>query len=376
MKIYLDHNATTPLRPKVIELIKDLLPEVGNSASVHHFGRRALHHVEYARRAISEILDVDASQVVFNSGATEGNNTIIKHFAHKYAKPSDKCTQILVSAIEHPSIIDCGVSLEKIAVNEQGVIDLQSLEIKINDMVTHGEKPALISTMLVNNETGVVQPVEDIAKIAKRHGIPVHCDAVQGFGRINFTRAQLGVDYLTLSAHKIGGMQGVGAMVFAPHVEVPVWLRGGGQERRQRAGTSNVLGIASFGCAAQLAVQDVDTIRRLKMWRDEIEATLLQNPAITVAGFDAQRVGNTSMFVVEGWDSDVLMMRYDLEGVAVSTGSACSSGSSRTSHVLSAMGLSSKSSRAFMRVSLGHSTQEYEVKEFIKLSHKLIPHSV
>lgn len=365
MKIYFDHNATTPVRAEVKELITQMLGEVGNAASIHGYGRAAQHYVEQARRNLAATLDVDANQVIFNSGATEGNNTVIKYFAQK----TDGRGRILVSSIDHPSVIQCGVNVETIPVTADGVVDINQFEA----MMSTGDAPLLVSVMLVNNETGVIQPVAEIAKIAKKYGSLVHCDAVQGFGRIRFTRQELGVDYMTLSAHKIGGLQGVGALIIAPRVEVPILLHGGGQERRQRAGTVNVMGIASFGLAAQLAIENLGHMGQIAHWRNQIEKAIKSCASVSVVGGQADRVGNTSLIAVEGQESDVLMMRFDLDGVAVSTGSACSSGSSQKSHVLHAMGLNdSQVPHGFVRISLGHTTTPDEVAQFIKIAPKIL----
>ena len=348
---YLDHNATTPIRPSAVAAMTSVLAATGNPSSVHHFGRMARKQIEDARKAIAATLDVSPGQVFFNSGATEGNNTIIKGFSGK---------AILVSATEHPSVIDAGVTCDLIPVKPSGLIDLD-----LFDKMAREQPPALVSVMLVNNETGVIQPVADIAKIAKSVGALVHCDAVQGYGRIAFTRESLGVDFLTLSSHKIGGPQGVGALVMAAGRTLPKLLEGGGQERRSRAGTENTAGIAGFGVAATEAVADIVKFQQLSLLRDRIETEILKSPRVKIYGQNAPRVANTICCTVDGLTSDTLLMAFDIEGIAVSSGSACSSGTVKISHVLKAMGLNSTRQSAALRISLGHTTTERDIEQFI-----------
>ncbi|MEK7801881.1 MAG: aminotransferase class V-fold PLP-dependent enzyme, partial [Pseudomonadota bacterium] len=213
--IYLDHNATTPIRPPARDAVIAAMDVIGNASSTHFHGRECRKIIETARRQIASTLDVGNGQIIFNSGATEGNNTILKGFAGK---------RILVSATEHPSIIESGTIVETIAVDENGLIDLNAF----SEQLRNGIPPALVSVMYVNNETGVIQPITDIAKLAKESGALIHSDCVQAYGRIPFTRESLGVDIITISSHKIGGPQGVGALVIAPHIQIPKLLEGGG----------------------------------------------------------------------------------------------------------------------------------------------------
>ncbi|OIN85483.1 MAG: hypothetical protein AUJ12_09225 [Alphaproteobacteria bacterium CG1_02_46_17] len=357
--LFFDHNATTPIRPKAFDLATSIMSEVGNAASVHSFGRQANKHVETARRQIGEILNVDAQQIIFNSGATEGNNTILKGFAGQ---------RILISSIEHPSIMECGVAAEKIPVQQNGVIDLDALQ----EMLNHPTPPALVSVMMVNNETGVIQPIQEIARMAKAVGALVHCDAVQAFGRLPITRESLGVDFMTISAHKIGGTHGVGALVCAAGLQVPRLVQGGGQERRQRGGTVNVAGIAAFGAAAVDACSVLDDYQKLSIWRDRIESHIRKTSnRVRILGQEAPRVANTSMVIVDSKSGETLLMAFDLEGVALSAGSACSSGSTKLSYTLTAMGIESSPQIASLRVSLGHTTTEKEVEQFIAVWDKV-----
>jgi cysteine desulfurase len=351
--VYLDHNATTTLRPGVLDLIAHILGETGNASSVHGFGRIARKHVEDARAQIAKTVDVDPAQVIFNSGATEGNNTILKGFAGQ---------RILVSAIEHPSVINSGVPVETFPVTADGVVDLAAFE----KILKSGPSPALVSCMLVNNETGIVQPVADVARMAKEMGCLVHCDAVQALGRLSFTRKELGVDFLTLSSHKIGGPQGVGAVVMAPGAKLPRLLHGGGQEKNMRAGTENVAGIAGFGLAAESAIKNISDFAALETLRAKIETHISVSPiAVSIHGQNAPRVSNTISLSPRGAPSFTVQMALDLDGIAVSGGSACSSGSIKPSRVLSAMGLSDADASNALRISLGWNTSAKDVEIFL-----------
>jgi cysteine desulfurase len=355
-RAYLDHNATAPLRDEAFTLIADVLRETGNPSSIHRFGRAARAHVETARGAVASALDVGPGQVVFTSGATEGNNTILRGFAGR---------RILASAIEHPAIRDSGVEHEKIPVTPAGLVDLARLESMLSRSPV-----ALVSIQLVNNETGVIQPVAEAARLARAHGALLHCDAVQGFGRIPFTRASLGADFLTLSSHKIGGPQGVGATVFAPGAPLPKLLSGGGQERRQRAGTENVAGIAGFGAAVGAALRDIAAFQDLAALRDALESRIAGDPRVTIYGRGAPRVANTSCFGVSGWPAETQLIHYDLAGIAVSSGAACSSGSVQPSAVLTAMGVSAEDARCAIRVSFGWNSQEKDMALFLSAWNK------
>jgi cysteine desulfurase len=350
---YLDHNATTPLRPNAMAAVSIVLSEVGNPSSIHHFGRSARKHVEDARKKIADTLNVSSGQVFFNSGATEGNNTILKGFSGK---------RILITATEHSSVIDAGVKCDLIPVHPSGLIDINAFQKMVTD-----NPPALVSVMLVNNETGVIQPVAEISKIAKSVGALVHCDAVQAYGRIAFTRESLGVDFLTLSSHKIGGPQGVGALIVSAGTTLPKLLEGGGQERRSRAGTENTAGITGFGAAAFEAVASIPTFQKLETFRNLIEAEITKSPRVKIYGQNAPRVANTICCTVDGLTSDTILMAFDIEGIAISSGSACSSGTVKISHVLKAMGMDDKKTAAALRISLGYTTTTQDIEQFIKV---------
>ncbi len=247
---YMDYNATCPIREEVIEYMTEIMQYTGNASSVHRFGRRARKYIEEARMDVAALVKVKANQVIFNSGATEGNNAVVR----KYCKD-----RILISAIEHPSIFrpaqEFATKYEIIEVNNDGVVDITKFE----NILKTGEKPALVSIMLANNESGVIQPVEKISKIVKEYdeNIIMHIDAVQAAGKMEIDFEKFGADYMTLSAHKFGGPQGVGAIISAKGKIPPKILFGGGQERRQRAGTENIAGIAGFGVAAKIARNNI-----------------------------------------------------------------------------------------------------------------------
>jgi cysteine desulfurase len=356
--LYLDYNATAPLRPEAAALMQDLCLHPCNASAVHSFGRKGRKHIEEAREQIAALCNAPSTQVIFNSGATEGNNTVLSHF---------KGERILVSNIEHPSVFEAAKehtkNFETIPVTPDGVIDLAALEILLKK-----EKTALVSVMAVNNETGVIQPTKEISALAHKYGALYHCDGVQAAGRIPLSITDMGIDFLTLSAHKIGGPQGVGALVLGLCGATPTLLHGGGQEKRARAGTENVAGIAAFGLAATLAKNT-----NLAQWRDHLETELLKiAPQIILHGKNSPRVGNTSLFSLPGLSSETLLMAFDLEGAALSNGSACSSGRVEPSHVLKAMGIDDKTAKATLRVSMGWATQERDIELFLNIAAKIL----
>lgn len=357
--LYLDYNATTPLKPDVITVMTQVLGEVGNASSIHAAGRHARKRVEDARAQVGRSVGVDAKQVIFTSCATESNNTILRGMSGK---------RILISAIEHLSILEGGVPAEQIPVTKDGVVDVAAFK----KMMATGDAPALVSVMLVNNETGVIQPVAEIAKIAKEAGAIVHCDVAQAIGRIPVVFTELNADFLTLSSHKIGGPQGMGATIMAVNAPLPKLLQGGGQERRQRAGTENVAGIAGFGLAVEQAIAGMNAFQNLSKLRDRLEAELRRlTPGLIVHGVKASRVSNTSCFTAPGITSETILMNLDLEHIAISSGSACSSGTIKPSHVLLAMGVGEDDARCAVRVSMGWNTTEKDIDRFLSVWEKV-----
>ena len=351
--IYLDHNATSPLRPESLEAIQNALSAPLNASSVHNYGRAGRRIVESAREALSELVGIPAAQIIFNSGATEGNNTVLKHFADE---------TILVSAIEHPAVLEAAPNATKIPVDANGLIDLSALE----DLLKT-EKPALTSIMAINNETGVIQPLKDASSLIHKHGSLFHCDAVQAAGRIDINMQTLGIDFLTLSAHKIGGPQGVGALALSLCGITPTLLHGGGQEKSARAGTENVAGIAGFGAAIESALAALPTYQsKMQPLQTALENALKNIDGLIIHGENAERAPNTTLFSLPGANSETMLMALDLDGIAISNGSACSSGRVEASHVLKAMGQDTEIAQATLRVSTGWNTVSADIEAFIE----------
>jgi cysteine desulfurase len=356
-KSYLDHNATSPIRPDVRDAVMAALDVTGNPSSVHGFGRAARRVVEDARASVAALVGVIAARVVFTSGGTEANTAALRATGRR---------RVLVSAIEHDSVLETVPDAERVPVTAAGVIDLEALD----RMLASGDGPALVSVMMVNNETGVVQPVANAAAIVHRHGGLLHCDAVQAAGRLDLDTDALAIDLMTLSAHKLGGPQGVGALITREGLAISPVLRGGGQEQRRRAGTENVAGLAGFGAAARLALGNPGERERLAGLRDRLESRALQaaeavGARATVHGRHAARVANTSCLSLPGASSETQLMAFDLAGVAVSAGSACSSGKVKPSHVLTAMGVAADEAGSAIRVSLGWNTTAEDIDRFL-----------
>ena len=352
MDIYLDHNATTPVRPEVVDAMTAALAQTGNPSSVHRFGRLARRMLDDARESVAQLAGASAANVVFSSGGTEANNLALLGFGD----------QVLVSAVEHESVLAPRPDATVVPVNQDGVVDLDQLR----SLLARQDGPALVSVMLANNETGVLQPVGDVVALAREFGALVHCDAIQAAGKIPLSLPELGVDLLTLSAHKIGGPQGIGALVMRSGLDPDPLLRGGGQERRRRAGTENVPGIAGFGAAARLAADGVSGFADMAALRDGMEARLADAvPDVVFHGAKAARLANTSCIGLTGLTGEIQVMTLDLAGVAVSAGSACSSGKVAPSHVLQAMGADSEVAKSAIRVSLGLATRPEDVDRFV-----------
>jgi cysteine desulfurase len=349
--VYLDHNATAPVRPEAVEAMTAAFSQVGNASSVHGFGRRARRLVEDGREEVAGLVGARAEQLVFTGSGTEANNLAL----HGTGR-----ARILVSAAEHDSILNAVPAAHRLPLRRDGLISLAQLA----DLLAAAPAPALVSVQLANNETGVIQPVAEIAALAREFGALVHCDAVQAPGKIPVDFALLGVDLMSLSAHKLGGPQGIGALIVADDVELAPLLRGGGQERGRRAGTENVAAIAGFGAAAAAARRGPG---ELALWRDAFEAELLRRvPEAEIFGRAAPRLPNTSCLAVPGLSAETQLMALDLAGVAVSSGSACSSGKVAPSHVLEAMRVTPALTRAALRVSSGWSSASEDYARFLE----------
>jgi cysteine desulfurase len=348
---YLDYNATAPVRPEVAEAVAATLGQTGNPSSVHQAGRAARRLLERARESVAALVSAPPAAVVFTSGGTEANNQALQSVIGPR----------LVSAIEHDSVLAAAPEAVRIAVDRQGVIDLGKLAEQLETA-----RPALVSVMLANNETGVLQPIGEVVAAARRHGALVHCDAVQAAGKIPIDVKELGVEFMTLSAHKLGGPQGVGALVFGPGVEPKALLGGGAQERRWRPGTENLPGIVGFGRACELAMADLDRPARVGSLRDRLEAEIrAMAPEARVLGAGAPRLANTSCQTMPGVASQIQLIELDLAGIAVSAGSACSSGKIGPSHVLAAMGVAPEEAQSAIRISLGWASTEADVDRLV-----------
>lgn len=355
--LYFDHNATTPLRPEAAAAMVAAQSIVGNPSSMHGFGRSARRAIEDARERVAAFVRGSPAAVIFTSGGTEANGLALSGCGRR---------RILVSAVEHASVLDAVAGAERVAVDRDGVIDLHALDGKL----AADAAPALVSVMLANNETGVLQPVAAVAAVAARHGAIVHCDAVQAAGKVPVNVDALNAHLVSLSAHKLGGPAGVGALI-VNGADVAAQVRGGGQERRRRAGTENIAGIAGFGAAADAlggtAAIGAASARMLAL-RTRLEHRLLAaTPAAGIVAPGAERLANTVCVLTPGVAAETLVMALDLAGAAVSAGSACSSGKVATSHVLRAMGLGEHLAGQAVRISLGWTTTERDIDLFVDI---------
>jgi cysteine desulfurase len=351
--VYMDYNATAPLRPEAAAAVAETMELTGNASSVHGFGRRLRGRIEDAREAVAALAGARPEDVIFTSGGTESNNLALRGSGRE---------RILVSTGEHDSVLRAVPEAEPIPLKRDGRVALSRLAVMLAD----DPRPALVSVMLANNETGVIQPVREVAALAREFGALVHCDAAQAAGKISVDMGALDVDFLSLSAHKLGGPQGVGALVAAEGVALVPLILGGGQERRRRAGTENAAGIAGFGAAAEAAGRGLDDFARLATLRDGLEAKLTDlAPETEVFGVAAPRLANTTCFAVPGMRAETQVMALDLAGVAVSAGSACSSGKVTPSHVLRAMGYGEAAAASAIRVSLGWESGLEDIERFL-----------
>ncbi|TAL00881.1 MAG: cysteine desulfurase [Rhodospirillaceae bacterium] len=351
--VYLDTNATAPVRPSARAAIAQAMDRYGNPSSVHRSGRDARALVEDAREALAVAVGANPAQVIFTSGATEANALALHGLAG--------IRSILASAVEHPSVLAHVTAEDHVPVDAAGVINLAALDAAL--AVRPG--PVLLAVMAANNETGVIQPLAEVVAIARRHGALVHCDAVQALGKMPLDMAVLGVDSMALSGHKIGAAKGIGALVLRPGLEAAAQSVGGGQERRRRAGTENTLGIAAFGAVLREIADIVAMAPRIAALRDHLERDLRTRvPALQLFGADGPRLPNTLCMALPGVSSETQIMALDLAHIAVSAGAACSSGKISPSHVLLAMGVAPDLAGCAIRVSLGWDTTAEELDRF------------
>ena len=368
--VYLDHAATTSVRPEVFEAMRPLLTErFGNPSSIHRYGREARALLEQAREQVAAALGAQRREIIFTSGGTEADNLGVLGAARALGVSS---ARIVISAIEHKAVFGAakqaaheGAQLVAVAVNEDGVIDLAALD--------HALRPgrsitrAVCAVMLGNNEVGSVQPVAEVAELCQRHGAHFHCDAVQALGRVPVRVDQVGYSTLAISGHKIGAPKGIGALFLRNGSLLEGLVHGGGQERDLRPGTENIAGAVALGVAAELAVRELDAeSTRLQTLKARLEKELQRRiPDLRINAGSAQRLPHVSNFSIPQIDQEALLVSLDLEGIALSSGSACQSGSVEPSHVLTAMGQTNPNS-ASIRISLGRTTTDAEITQVVE----------
>ena len=370
-RVYMDANATTPLLPEVVEAMRPYWMEhFGNASSIHLDGQKAHKAVDHARETLARFFNCRAAEVVFNSGGTEGDNTAI----FGLLRPGD---HFITTSIEHSAVLraaekvaERGVETTFVAPQPNGLIDPEEIRRALRPQTR------LISVMLANNETGVIQPVEEIGRIAAEAGAFFHIDAVQGAGKLEFDVQRFGCHLLSISAHKVHGPKGVGALYVRRGTPMEAQMVGGSHERRRRAGTENVPGIVGLGAAAELAMQSLEdgTQERVAALRDRLEAGILALPGTGVNGGGVPRAANTTNIWFDQVEGEALVIALDLKGVAVSGGSACHSGSTEPSHVLLAMGLDKNRARASLRFSLLKTATEADVDLVLSVVPEAVGH--
>jgi len=364
--VYFDHNATTPLAPEVMEAMLPYMSSIyGNPSSVHRYGRLARNALEQARQQVADLLGAQANQVVFTSGGTEANNLALKGSlqAHQPAR-------LALSSIEHAAMLgpaaqleQAGWQLDMIPVDTQGVVTEAALQQALS------QQTQLVSVMAANNETGVLQNLPALVSTARsvKEDMLFHSDACQMAGKLPLNFAELGLDMLTLSAHKLYGPQGAGALIVSRHIDLQPQISGGGQESGHRSGTENLAAIVGFGQAAELAVQRQQQRQQQALaLRQQLQQALIEQPGITVFSVEAERLPNTLQFSVAGIDGETLLMQLDKKGFAVSSGSACQSGKTDPSHVLLAMQVDAAVARGSIRVSFGEQNTQAQVTQFVE----------
>ena len=371
MLIYLDHAATTPMVDVAIKAMTQQLSKLGNPSSLHTPGRSARKDVEEARETIARAIDCQPSEIIFTGSGTEADNIALKGLYWRGKAVGRNL--VLISAIEHHAILDSaqwlqdheGAEIVMIGVDTDGVLDLSQLA----DLIAQrGDEIAVISIMHSNNETGVIQPVAQVVELARVASIPVHCDGVQSFGKVPLSFQQLGLTALALSAHKMGGPLGIGLLVLRRGLEIPALLHGGGQEREIRSGTLNTPSIVAFAAAAQLAMEKMqERSEWITALREEFSAGILALvPDAYINGAAAKdRLPGIINLTFPGTESDTLLLLLDAEGIACSTGAACSAGVQRPSHVLLAMGHDDRSARSSLRFSLGWTTTGEDIDQVL-----------
>ncbi len=363
MAIYLDHNATTPLDARVLEAMLPWLQGVhGNPSSIHHQGRAARAALDKARAQVAALVNVQPAEVVFTSGGTEANNLALKGVCH--GEPQGR---VLISSIEHAAVLGPaddlsrrGWQVERIPVDHDCCLDTKALQMMLNRNVR------LVSVMLANNETGAVQDLQAVAAAVHQHGALLHTDAVQAAGKMKVDCIALSADLMSLSAHKIGGPRGVGALIVNRRVDLEAQISGGGQESGRRCGTENLAGIIGFGAAAELAQAELQTrIRHMRKLRDALESGIQSMRGLWIFALNSERLPNTVQIGIPGFDGEAAVMELDRRGIAVSSGSACHSASGEPSHVLLAMGVDEMQARSAVRISIGTGNNMQDIKALL-----------
>ncbi|MDP3088647.1 MAG: cysteine desulfurase family protein [Methylotenera sp.] len=363
--IYFDHNATTALNNRVLDVMLPWLSnQAGNPTSRHIYGRSARDAIEHARAQVAETCGANTSQVVFTSCGTEANNFAIKGILA--INPTSTSAQILTSAVEHPCVTRPAISMQQhgyinqqIAVDTHGKVDLAEFKLQLR------KATSLVSVMLANNETGVIQDVNSIAEMARSAGAIVHTDAVQALGKFDLNFADLNVNAMTISSHKIHGPQGAAALILDKKLDMHPQLHGGGQEKGLRSGTENIAAIVGFGAACELATSNrVNFVAQTAALRDQLEQGL-KALNVSIFGNKVARIPNTSFFAIDGIEGETMVMALDRKGYAVASGSACSSDSTEPSHVLLAMGVPADLARGAVRVSFGANNTAEQVTNFL-----------
>jgi cysteine desulfurase len=351
---YLDYNATTPVRVEVKEAVNVALSEVGNPSSIHIFGRAAKATIQAARKSVADLVGADPDCVLFCGSGTEADNQVLR---------CSNADTVFVSEIEHDAVRLARADALRIPVDSGGVVDLAALEKALAS--SHGR--VLVSIMAANNETGVIQPIDEISRLSRKYNALFHTDAIQAAGKIEIDFGSWGVDFLSLSSHKIGGTQGVGALILRDNKLVERFVHGGSQEGGLRAGTENVAGIAGFGAAARVASNSIRDFSALADLRDHLESRLLQiAPQAQIFGKSQRRLPNTTKIATPGLNAEIQVIGMDLAGYAISAGSACSAGKVEPPYVLLAMGVHEELARCAIRISIGWSTKKRDIDGFVE----------
>ncbi len=367
-KIYLDYNATTPIHPEVIEEIKPFITErFGNPSSIHWAGREVKKYIEEAREKVARLINADPMEIVFTSSGTEADNFAIKGTVETF---KEKGNHIITTSVEHPAVLNtckylekCGYRVTFLGVDSYGMLDLDELKSAITD------KTILISVMFANNETGTIFPIEEIGNIARQKGIIFHCDAVQAAGKVPIDVKKLNVDLLAISGHKFYAPKGIGSLYIRRGVKLRPLIHGGHQEKNRRAGTENVIGIVALGKACEIALRDMEKeSQRILGLRRRLEEGILKTiKDVTINGHPESRIPNTTNISFHYIEGESLILNLDLEGIAASTGSACTSGTLEPSHVLMAMGIDPVVAQGSVRFSLGKWNTEEDIDRVLEI---------